>query len=341
MACRVLLGLGCLLLGLALAGCSRTGGEVNLYSSRQENLIRPLLERFTAQTGIRVNLVSGKDDAIIERLKVEGRNSPADVLLTADAGRLYRAQALDLLQPVDSRVLTAAIPEAYRDPQGHWFGLSLRARVLIYAPERVRPEQLSTYQALAGPQWQGRLCTRSSDSIYNQSLVAALIAHEGSAAVEAWARGLVANLARPPVGGDRDQISAVAAGVCDVALANTYYLGGMLQSEVAAEREAAAKVAVFWPDQQQHGVHVNVSGAGVTRAAKHREHAVRLLEFLVSDEAQQWYAEVNNEYPVKAGVAWSPLLQGWGRFKADALNLAWLGRHNAEALRLMDRAGWK
>jgi iron(III) transport system substrate-binding protein len=200
---------------------------------------------------------------------------------------------------------------------------------------------LSTYGQLADARLKGRVCVRSSDSIYNQSLLAAMIAHHGVEDTEAWARGLVANFAKPPTGGDRDQIKAVAAGVCDVALANTYYLGGMLTSSDAAQREAAGKVAVFWPDQQSYGAHVNVSGAGVTKVAKNRGNAVLLLEFLVSDDAQHWYAETNNEYPVKPGIKWSKTLEQWGHFKADTLNLGELGEHNAEAVRVMDRAGWK
>lgn len=316
-------------------------GEVNLYSSRQENLIRPVLDQFSAQTGITVNLVSGNDDAIIERLRIEGINSPADLLLTADAARLYRAKSLDLLQPVNSAVLDAAVPEAYRDPDGAWYGLSLRARVLMYAPDRVDAGELSTYEALAEPRWRGRLCIRSSGSIYNQSLMAAMIAHHGVQSTEEWARGLVANFARPPAGGDRDQILGVAAGRCDVALANTYYLGGMLNSDDAAQRAAAGRVAIFWPNQDTQGAHVNVSGGGVTTAAGNRDNAVRLLEFLVSDEAQRWYAEGNNEYPVKAGIALSSTLESWGGFNADTLNLNALGELNADAVRAMDRAGWR
>ncbi len=326
---------------LLFTATANASGEVNLYSSRQENLIRPVLDMFTERTGITVNLVSGSDDAIIERLRIEGRNSPADLLLTADAARLYRAKALDLLQAVDSDALQTAIPAAYRDPENMWFGLSLRARVLMYAPDRVAPAELSTYEALADEKWRRRLCIRSSGSIYNQSLAAALIAHHGVEHTERWARGLVANFARPPAGGDRDQITALAAGRCDVALVNTYYLGGMLNSDDRAQREAAGQVAIFWPDQDGQGTHVNVSGGGVTRAASNRDNAVRLLEFLVSDEAQRWYAQGNNEYPVKAGVPLSDTLEAWGEFRADELNLNALGEHNAEAVRAMDRAGWR
>ncbi len=328
-------------LALTLPLASRAADAVNLYSSRQEALIKPLLDRFTEQTGIRVNLVSGKDDALLQRLQSEGLNSPADVLMTADAGRLYRAKSAGSTQAVSSPVLEAAIPASYRDRDGHWFGLSLRARPILYVKGKVDPATLSTYEALADPAFKGRICIRSSDNIYNQSLVASLIAANGVEATETWARGLVANLARPPKGGDRDQIKAAAAGECDIAIANTYYLAGMLQSEDPAERAAAEAMGVFWPDQDGRGVHVNVSGAAVTAAAKHRDAAIRLIEFLASPESQQWYAQVNGEYPVREGVAASPLLSGWGNFKPDPIDLGRLGELNAEAVRLMDRAGWR
>lgn len=227
------------------------------------------------------------------------------------------------------------------DAEHQWFGVSLRSRVVVYAQDRVKPSDLSTYQDLANPNWKGKICVRSSNNVYNQSLLAALLVHDGSKNTEQWARGFVANFARPPAGGDRDQIKAVAAGRCDLALVNTYYLAGMLNSRDPAEQEAAGKVALLWPDQGGRGAHVNISGAGVTKAAKNRAQAVRLLEFMVSDEAQRWYAEMNFEYPVKPGVAVSATLQAWGEFKADDLSLSLLGRYNAEAVRLMDRAGWK
>lgn len=315
--------------------------EVNLYSARQENLIKPLLDRFTEQTGIRVNLVTGKDDALLQRLQSEGINSPADVLLTADAGRLHRAKEAGSTQPFVSDTLADAIPASYRDPDGHWVGLTLRARPIIYVKDRVDPADLSTYEALADPVWKGRICIRSSDNIYNQSLVASLIAANGEEATEKWAAGLVANLARPPKGGDRDQIKAAAAGECDIAIANTYYLAGMLTSGDPEQVAAAERVGVFWPNQEGRGVHVNVSGAAVTRSAAHKEAAVKLIEFLASPESQQWYAEVNGEYPVRPDVSESELLASWGELKADGLGLARLGELNADAVRLMDRAGWK
>ena len=330
-----------LFLLMPVSGPFALAAEVNLYSARQEALIEPLLDRFTEQTGIQVNMVSAKDDTLIKRLESEGRNSPADLLLTADAGRLYRARELGVLAPVESTILERRIPASYRDPEGHWFGLSLRARPILYARDRVAPEELSTYADLADPRWKGRICIRSSSNIYNQSLVAARIATHGKAETETWARGLVANFARPPRGGDRDQIKAAAAGQCDIAIANTYYLAAMLNDSQESERASAERLAVFWPDQNGSGVHVNVSGIGLTTAARNREQAVRLMEFLVSDEAQRWYADANQEYPVVAGIEPSDTLKAWGPFKADGINLSELGRYNADALRLMDRVGWR
>jgi iron(III) transport system substrate-binding protein len=329
-----------LLIGLPGIG-SAVEQTVNVYSARKENLIKPLLDRFTEQTGIQVNLVTGKADALLKRLQSEGRNSPADLLITTDAGRLHRAVQAGVTRPVASETLDRVVPEAFRDPQGHWFGLSLRARPILYVKDKVDPATLSSYEDLADPRWRGEVCIRSSNNIYNQSLVASLIAADGEEQTEAWAKGLVKNFARPPKGGDRDQIKAAAAGMCDLAVANTYYLVGMLTSKDDAERTAAQKMGVFWPNQSGRGAHVNVSGAAVTAAAKHPENAVKLLEFLVSKESQAWYAEVNGEYPVRPDVPSSELLQSWGEFKADTLNLSRLGELNPEALRLMDRAGWK
>ena len=328
-----------------LPGVAAADEEVNLYSARKEDLIQPLLDRFTEQTDIKVNLVTGKADALLQRLKSEGINSPADLLLTVDAGNLHRAKDAGLTQPIESKAIEEAVPATYRDPEGHWVGLSLRARPIMYVNGEVDPEALSTYEALADPQWKGRICIRSSDNVYNQSLVASMIAANGAEAAEEWARGIVANMARPPKGGDRDQIKAAAAGQCDIAIANTYYLAGMLKSDDPAEREPAEKMAVFWPNQpgsgDDRGVHVNVSGATVTKAASNKEAAVQLIEFLVSPEAQAWYAETNGEYPVREGVDVSPVLAEWGDFEADDLNLSKLGELNGEAVRIMDRAGWK
>jgi len=324
-----------------LGAASVQAAEVNVYSGRGEAFLKPLFETFTKETGIKVNLVSGKDDALIERLKAEGAQSPADLLMTADAGRLHRAKAAGVLQPVTSPILEAAIPAPYRDSDKQWFGLTMRARVIVYSPKRVKPEELSSYEQLADARWKGRLCMRSSDSIYNQSLTASLLAHNGEEATLAWAKGMVNNFARPPKGGDRDQIKAIAAGECDVSLVNTYYLAGMQTAAESAERDAATSVRVFWPNQQGRGTHVNISGGGVTAAAKNVAEARKLLEFLVSDEAQRWYAEVNHEYPIKPGVAISPTLRAFGEFKADELPLSRLGELNTQAVRLLNRAGWR
>jgi len=316
-------------------------GEVNVYSARKEQLIKPLFDKFTEQTGIKVNLVTGKDDALLERLKLEGENTPADLLMTADAGRLYRAVEMELTQPVESATLKKDIPENLRDPANQWFGLTSRARPIFYVKDKVKPEELSTYEDLADPKWKGRICVRSSDNIYNQSMLGSMIAVNGAEKAQAWADGLVKNFARPPEGGDRDQIKAAAAGQCDIAIANTYYYGQMLVGEEAEDKAAAEKVAIFWPNQADRGAHINISGAAVTKTAKNKDNAVKLMEFLVNDESQKWYAEANQEYPVKAGIAPSDMLKGWGEFKADSLNLSELGKHNAEAVKIMDKAGWK
>jgi iron(III) transport system substrate-binding protein len=315
--------------------------EVNVYSGREENLIKPLLDRFTTETGISVNLITAGADELTTRLELEGANSPADLLLTVDVGRLLRAKDLSLLQAVDSDLLESQIPAQYRDSEGQWFGVSLRARVVVYDKERVDPAQLSTYEDLVDPTWRGQICVRSSSNIYNQSMTAAMISHLGVEATEQWARGLVANFARQPQGGDRDQIAAVAIGQCQLAIVNTYYLAGMMSATSAEQREQASKVGVFWPNQQDRGTHINISGLGLTAHAPNRTEAVQLLEYLVSDEAQTWYAETNNEFPVRPGVPVSAALQGWGEFKADELALQQLGIHNAESVRLMDRAGWR
>ena len=332
---------GGLVLWLLTGFCSLHAAEVNVYSARKEALIKPMLDRFTELTGTEVNLVTGKADALIKRLELEGVNSPADLLLTVDVGRLHRATQLDLFSSIESDLLASVIPARYRDPEGNWYGLSLRSRVIVYSLADVQPQQLSSYEALADAEWKGKVCVRSSSNIYNQSLVSAMIAHDGEEKTESWAKGLVANFARPPKGGDRDQIKAVAVGQCSLAVVNSYYLAGMINSKISAESGAASKVGLFWPNQQGRGAHVNISGAGVTRSSKNKEEAIRLLEFLAGEEAQAWYAEHNHEFPVRADVPVSDTLRQWGEFKADQLELSKLGIHNASAVRLMDRAGWQ
>ncbi|MCH7742659.1 MAG: Fe(3+) ABC transporter substrate-binding protein [Proteobacteria bacterium] len=316
---------------------------VNIYSARKEALILPLLEKFKKQTGIDFKLVTGKADTLLKRLEMEGKLSPADVFITVDAGRLHRAKISGVLQPVNNAELKKRIPHNLRDVDNYWFGLSQRTRPLIYATERVTEKDLSSYEALADAKWKGRICVRSSSNIYNMSLVASMIASNGIEKTEAWVRGLVANFARPPVGGDTDQIKAVAAGQCDLTIANTYYLGRLILSKKVSDNAVANKVAVFNPNQGEddRGVHVNVSGIGITRYAKNVDAANRLLEFLVSDDAQAWYAEVNSEYPVVEGVALSKTVESFGEFKADSVYLGILGQNNLAAVKLMDRAGWR
>ncbi|MCW8107206.1 Fe(3+) ABC transporter substrate-binding protein [Alteromonas ponticola] len=315
--------------------------EVNVYSARKEALIKPLLDKFAAETGIEVNLVTGTADALISRLNSEGKYSPADILITTDVGRLVRAKEQDLTQAVDSSVLAEAIPATLRDDDGHWFSLTMRARPIMYAPERVDVANLSSMEALTDADWKGRICIRSSSNIYNQSMVAAMLQQKGHAETLDWAKKFVKNFARPPKGGDRDQIKAVVSGQCDIAIANTYYLAGMLDSADTAEQKIASQVNVFWPNQGDRGAHINVSGAAVTKSAPNRGNAVKLLEYMVRKEAQAWYAETNHEYPVLDGVEWSETLTQFGTFKAEDIPLHRVGELNAEAVKIMDKAGWK
>ena len=319
------------------------GKNVNIYSARKEALILPILERFRDQTGIEFNLVTGKADALLKRLRMEGEASPADVFITVDAGRLHRAKEAGVLQKIGSESIDAAVPAHLRDADGFWVALSKRARTIIYARDRVDATALSTYEGLADPTWKGRICIRSSGNIYNQSLVASMIEASGVEQTEAWAEALVGNFARPPAGGDTDQLRAVAAGECDVAVANTYYFGRLAASSKEEDQAVAAALKVFWPNQGEgdRGVHMNVSGVGITASTQNRESAIHLLEFLVSPEAQTWYAEVNHEYPVVPGVAASETLESFGAFNEDTLNLTALGANNRQAVELMDRAGWR
>ncbi len=326
---------------LAMPLSAVAADKVNVYSARKEALIKPILDVFTKETGIKVNLVTGKADALLTRLRLEGKASPADVFITVDAGRLHRAKEAGVLQVTKSEVLEKAIPENLRDMDGYWFGLSQRARPIFYAVDRVKPEELSTYEALGDEKWQGRICMRSSNNIYNQSLTASMMEAIGEKATQAWVEKLVDNFAKPPTGGDVDQLKAVKAGVCDVAIANTYYFGRLSNSQRPQEREVVEKLAIYWPNQQDRGTHVNVSGAGITAHAKNAKNAQKLIEFLASAESQIWYSAVNNEYPVVEGVKISDTLKAWGDFKQDSIDLSKLGLNNRAAVELMDRAGWK
>jgi iron(III) transport system substrate-binding protein len=321
------------------AGAS--SGEVNVYSSRHYDSDDALYKGFTERTGIRVNLIEGKDDELIERIKSEGQNSPADVLITVDAGRLWRAEEESLFQPVSSDTLNNAVPENLRDPQGLWFGLTRRARVIVYDKAKVNPSDLSTYEALAEPQWKGRVCIRSSSNIYNQSLLGSMIESKGASVAESWAKGLVGNLAREPEGGDTDQIKAVAAGQCDVAVVNHYYWARLAKSDSPEDQAIAEKTAVFFPNQGDRGTHVNISGAGVIATAPHKDNAIAFLEYLVSPEAQEVFAQGSLEFPVVEGVQPDPILTNLGEFKVDATNVGTYGENNPEAVQIADRVGWK
>lgn len=316
------------------------GGALNLYSARHYDTDNQLYQGFTDNTGVQLNLIEAEADPLIERIKSEGSNSPADVLITVDAGRLWRAEQEGLFQPIESSVLQESVPENLRHPQGLWFGLSKRARVIFYDKTKVNPAELSTYENLADPKWQGQVLVRSSTNIYNQSLVGSILEANGPEATEEWVRGLVANFARPPEGNDTGQILACAAGVGSLAIANTYYYVRLLKSEDPAEREAAEKVGVFFPNQRDRGTHVNISGAGILKTAPNRQAAIAFLEHLVSPQSQEIFAQSNNEYPVVQGVSLDPVLQSLGEFKEDPVNASIFGRNNDEALRIMDRAGW-
>ena len=316
--------------------------DVNVYSAREETLIKPILDVFSEQTDIKVNLVTAKADALIERLQREGQDSLADVLLTVDVARLHRAKQAGLLQAIKSDTLTKIVPSVYRDSDNQWFGLSVRARVIATVKGKLSPKEgPMRYESLADEQWRKRICIRSSSNVYNQSLVASILHADGREATYDWARALVANFARPPVGGDRDQVLAAAGGLCDIAVINTYYLAYMLANPDPVQKKAAEQMQVIWPNQEDRGTHVNVSGAGITRTAKNKEDAIKLLEFLVDEEAQYWYSNTNYEYPVRDDVKIGDILNSWGDFKADTIELDKLGELNAEAVKLMDKAGWQ
>jgi iron(III) transport system substrate-binding protein len=315
---------------------------LNLYSSRHYQTDEALYAGFTRQTGIRINRIEAGEDALIERLRNEGERSPADVLITVDAGRLWRAEQLGLFQPVKSAILESRIPASLREPNGLWHGFSMRARLIAYARDRVKPGEVPTYESLADAKWKGRICMRSSTNIYNLSLMGAVIEHLGAPKAEDWARAVRANLARDPKGGDTDQLKSVAAGECDVTVTNQYYYARLARSAKPDERAVAEKVAVAFPNQASWGTHVNISGAGVMKHAPHRAAAVKFLEYLASDEAQRYFAEGNNEWPVVASVKTdNPVLKALGAFKRDSINVAVLGRNQPDSQRIYDRVAWK
>lgn len=315
--------------------------EINVYSSRKAQLIEPQLDAFTQQTGIIVNLLTANSDSLLTRLEREGRNSPTDVLITVDVGRLHLAKNTKLTQPMNSELMQSVVPDNYRDIDNHWVALSLRARPIMYARGRVSSKELSSYEDMANPKWRGRICSRSSSNVYNQSLVASMLAANGEKASLEWIEGMVANLARPPSGGGTQQIQSIAAGECDIALVNSYYLGLMATSRNKKLRSVAKRVAIHWPGQEGRGVHVNVSGAAISRYSKNKDNAVKLIEFLLTDEAQETFLSSNFEYPVTGLQTRNKILRKWGSFEADSLALHCLGPLIPDAVKLMNKGQWR
>ncbi|WP_374601053.1 extracellular solute-binding protein [Arenimonas sp.] len=323
------------LLLASLAAPALQAAELVVYTERREPLVKPLFERYEKETGTRIRVLSDGAPVLIERLAAEGANTRADIFMAVDAGNLWQAAERDLLAPTESARLDAAVPAHLRDPQGRWFALSQRARTIVYSTERVKPSELSTYEALAAPEWKGRLCLRSSKKVYNQSLVATMIERLGADRTEEVVRGWVANLATAPFADDTQLAKAIAAGQCDVGIINTYYLG-RLQADTPD-----FPVQVFWANQGKGGAHVNVSGAGIVAASKNKAAARAFLEWLASESVQADFASINYEIPARDGVALDPVVAAWGAFKPDPVNVTVAGKRQAEAVRLMDRAGWR
>lgn len=314
---------------------------VNVYTHRHYEPDQNIFKMFEDKTGIEVKVINASADELIQKMKMEGKQSPADVLITVDAGRLSRAKNQGLLQPIESEILEKAIPTHLQDSDNQWFGLTKRARIIAYAKDRVSPEDLSTYENLVDDKWKGKILVRSSSNIYNQSLMASIIANNGEEAAKSWAEGMVANMARSPKGSDRDQVKAVVAGEGDLAIVNSYYIGKMLNSPDAEEVKVAKQIGLYFPNQENRGTHINVSGAGVAKYAPNKENAIRFIEFLISEEAQQVFTEANYEYPVLEGVEPVQDIKAWGDFKEDNLELNALGENNKKAVLIFDETGWK
>lgn len=339
---RVFLTAMAMIAGLSGVNAHANTGTLNLYSARHYQTDEALYENFTRQTGIKINRIEGKEEELFERIQREGKNSPADVFITVDAARLYLADQAGIFEPVSSKYLNSRIPAEFRDPEGQWYAFSYRARTIMYNKDKVNPADIQNYEDLANPKFKGKICTRSSGHPYMRSLMAALIYHLGEEKAENWARGVAANLARAPKGGDTDQIRAVAAGECDIALSNTYYLVRLIRSDKPEDKEVVAKVGMVWPNQKSFGTHVNISGGGVLKTAPNKTAAVKFLEYLASDDAQRYFANGNNEYAVAKGVALNnPALDSLGKFKADALEADILAKYSAKAQKIYDRAGYK
>jgi iron(III) transport system substrate-binding protein len=311
------------------------GDEVIVYSARNEHLIKPLFDAYSEKTGVKIRYITDKAGPLLARLKAEGANTPADILMTVDAGNLWQAANQGVLAPVESKFLEQNVPAHLQDPDNRWFGLSVRARTIVYSTVRVKEGELSSYEDLAASKWKGRLCLRTSKKVYNQSLVAMMMARLGTEQTEQVVRGWVNNLATPPFSNDTKEMEAIAAGQCDVGIVNTYYFGRL------QKKDPDIKLALFWPNQSDGGVHVNISGAGVTTHARHRDAAIKLLEWLTTPEAQEMFARLNMEYPANPAVKPSPVVSAWGDFKGDTINVAEAGKRQAEAVMLMDRAGYR
>ncbi|APV51220.1 Fe(3+) ABC transporter substrate-binding protein [Betaproteobacteria bacterium GR16-43] len=329
------------LAALAALPASAEEKVLNLYSSRHYQTDEALYDNFTKQTGIKINRIEAGEDALLERIKNEGTRSPADILVTVDAGRLWRAEQMGLFAPVNSKVLAERVPAALRQPDNLWFAFSVRARPIFYAKGMVDPKDLQNYEDLANPKLKGKVCMRSSSNMYNLSLMGSMIANDGAEKSEQWAKGVVANFARDPKGGDTDQLKAVASGECAVTVSNTYYFVRLLKSTKPDEKVVAERVGVVFPNQGNRGTHVNISGAGMMKNAPHPEAAVKFLEYLASPEAQSYFANGNNEFPVVGSVKDNRELASLGEFKKDSLNVAALGRNQSAAQQAYDRAGWK
>lgn len=329
------------LLGASLATTAVQAEEVNIYSYRQPFLITPLLDAFTEETGIKVNVVFAKS-GLLERIRHEGRNTPADLFLTTGIGPLQDAIDRDLVAPIKSEIIEQNVPEHFRDPEGKWIGLTSRARIIYASRDRVKPGEITTYEELADPKWQGRICTRSGKHNYNISLIASMIAHHGEAEAERWLEGLKANLARKPQGADRNQVKAIKEGICDLALGNSYYFGKMATNEREPEqKEWAAASFLIFPNQEDRGTHMNISGAALIKYAPHPEAAIRLVEWLTEAKAQEMYASVNFEFPVRPNTPWSELLkENMGNFQEDTINLGEVAKYRDEAARMVDRVGY-
>lgn len=327
---------------LGVVGCGKNQDKiVNIYSDRHYDTDQELYDEFTKETGIIVNIVKAGSDELLERLSTEGEDTEADLLITSDVGRLYRAGEMDLIKSYNSDIVDSQVPENLRSSENLWTALTVRARVIAYAIDRVDPSTLSTYEALTDPEWKGRVLVRSSSNIYNQSLLASFIAIDGQEAATSWAEGLVSNMARTPEGNDRDQMKAVAAGEGDVAIVNTYYVGKLLNSSDEYEVEVGEKIGVFFPDQETNGTHINISGAALTKYGQNSEEAIKLLEFLTGEKAQFDYANANYEYPVNEAVEPSELLKSFGEFKVQNIDLSKLGEFNGNAVKIFNKVGWQ